>query len=82
MIIFMLNRLDFYAISIEVDERNSKEVEYFETFEEAKENRMRYANWWRPNGDVWILHKNGCTLRTAESWHIDSNGMVVSHYNF
>ncbi len=82
MILFMLNRPDFYAISVEVNERNSREVEYFETFEEAKKNRMRYANWWCPNGDVWILHKNGCTLCTVESWHIDSNGTVVSHYNF
>ena len=76
----MLNRKDFYAIEVEVDECHSTQEEYFETYEEAFKNRMKYANWYRPQGDVWIVKMCGKTLRKIEEWHINASGKAVSHY--
>ena len=78
----MLNRKDYYAIYIETDERSGREVDYFETFEEAMDNRMKYANWYRPNGDIWICKKSGNRNRKIEEWHIDSAGYIVDHFKW
>lgn len=78
----MLDRKDYYAIYIETDERSGREVDYFETFEEAMDNRMKYANWWRPNGDIWIRKKSGNKNRTIEEWHIDSDGYIANHFKW
>lgn len=78
----MLN-FDLYSINTEKDERRSSDDELFLTFEDAMANRMRFANWWRPNGDIWI-HKYPANSRFSysEVWHIDKDGNIVSHYKF
>lgn len=78
----MLNRKDYYAIYIETNERDGREVDYFETFEEAMNNRMKYANWYCPNGDIWICKKSGKRNITIEEWHIDSAGYTVNHFKW
>lgn len=78
----MLNYPDFYMINVEIDERNSRDVEPFSTWEEAMTARMKYANWWRPNGDVHIHKISGKTMKTIERWHISENGSIISHYYF
>ena len=45
-------------------------------------NRMKYANWYRPNGDIWIRKKSGNRNRTIEEWHIDSAGYTVNHFKW
>jgi hypothetical protein len=78
----MLNRKDYYAIYIETDERGGREVDYFETFEEAMDNRMKYANWYRPNGDVWIRHYDKTGAHCIEEWHIDYDGSTIRRYGW
>lgn len=78
----MLNFPDFYMIVVETDERHSCNVEPFATWKEAMAARMKYANWYRPNGDVWIHKISGKSLKTLEDWHIEADGSVASHYNW
>lgn len=74
---------DLYSIYTEKSERTGSIDEFFLTFEEAFENRMRFANWWSPQGDVWI-HKYpaSSSFYCSESWLIDKDGNITSHYNF
>ena len=51
----MIN-IDIYSINTEKSEYSSSDDEWFASFEEAVANRMKYANWYRPNGDIWIKH--------------------------
>lgn len=78
----MLNFPDFYQIEVEINERDSAKREPFLTFEEAMENRMKFANWWRPNGDVWILKISGKDLSCLETWHVNEKGEITSHYKY
>lgn len=78
----MLNYPDFYMINVDTDEHNSRDVEPFSTWEEAMTARMKYANWWCPNGDVHIHKISGKTMKTIESWHIRPDGSIISHYCF
>lgn len=74
--------LDFeiYSIYTEDDERRGSDKEYFHSYNDAYAARMNYANWYRPNGDVWIRHydKTGC--HCIEEWHIDHDGGIIRHY--
>jgi hypothetical protein len=78
----MLNFPDFYKIVIETDEYHTHDVEPFATWEEAMAARMRYANWYSPNGDVWIYKISGKSLRDLEHWHIKADGSIASHYDW
>lgn len=78
----MIDRSDYYAIYIETDERSGREVEYFETFNDAMDNRMKYANWFCPQGDIWIKRKSGKSPVVVEEWHINSDGTIYSHYDW
>lgn len=79
----MLNYPDFYQIEVEINERDSEKRESFLTFEEAMKNRMKFANWWRPNGDVWILKISGKDLISClETWHVNEKGEIISHYKY
>lgn len=78
----MIDRPDYYAIAIETDEYHTSEVEYFETFNDAMDNRMKYANWFCPQGDIWIKRKSGKSPVVVEEWHINSDGTIYSHYDW
>lgn len=80
----MLNK-DIYAIYTENDDRSGTTKELFFSFEEAKENRFKYGNWFRPNGDVWIdLYKAEKLFYPSHRWHILPDGTIeYEHkYNF
>ncbi len=78
----MLNK-DIYAIFTEDDERSGSIKELFFSFEEAKENRFKYANWFRSKGDIMIkLFKAEKPFRASSSWHILPNGNVESEYHY
>jgi hypothetical protein len=66
----MIDRPDYYAIYIETDERSGREVEYFETFNDAMDNRMKYANWFCQQGDIWIKRKSGKSIYFKTVGHI------------
>lgn len=75
----MLN-FELYSIYTEDDEYRGCNKEYFHNYDDAYAARMNYANWYRPNGDVWIRHydKTGC--HRIEEWHIDYDGGIKSQY--
>jgi len=74
---------DIYAIYTEDNERNGSVKELFLFFEEAMQNRMKYANWYCPNGDVWIYkYKAGSIFSPSEEWHIDQHGKIINHYTW
>ena len=75
-------KFDYYAIYIETSERSGHIVDIFTTFDECMAARMRYANWFMPKGDIWIQHINKRNnFSPSESWHINKNGEIVSHYS-
>lgn len=76
----MLNFPDFYMIVVETSEHHTRNAEPFATGEEAMAARMKYANWFRPNGDVWIHKISGKSLKDLEHWHINAEGSINSHY--
>lgn len=78
----MLNFPDFYMIVVETDERNTRNVEPFATWKEAMTARMKYANWYSPNGDVWIHKISGKSLKDLEHWHVKADGSIASYYNW
>ena len=78
----MLNFPDFYMIVVETDEYHTRNAEPFATWEEAMTARMKYANWYSPNGDVWIHKISGKSLRDLEHWHIKADGSIASHYDW
>lgn len=39
------NEFKFYAINCETGETSSIDKEYFDTFQDAMNNRFKYANW-------------------------------------
>lgn len=79
----MLN-FDLYAIYTEKSEVTGSVDEMFASFEEAMAHRMEYANWWRPNGDVWIKKYKGGKKQfvSVESWHINADGKICDHYKY
>lgn len=53
----MLKRtFDYYAIYTSDSETRSSDKAFFDTIEEAFNERMNYANWWEPEGNVYIRH--------------------------
>lgn len=78
----MLNK-DIYAIFTNNDERSGSVKELYSSFEEAKADRFKYANWFCPKGDVWIeLYKAGNPFYSFHEWHILPDGSIASEYNF
>lgn len=75
----MLDKV-IYAIATEKDEYRCTEDEWFDSFDDAMANRMKYANWFRPNGNVWI-HKHNGSPRVSEAWLIDETGNIEIHYD-
>lgn len=75
-------KTDLYAIFTEKSERSGSIDEMFTSFEEAMNHRMEYANWWRPNGDVWIRKYEAGKKQfiPVEEWYIDKDGNVTNHY--
>lgn len=74
--------LDFelYSIYTEDDERRGSNKEYFHNYDDAYAARMNYANWYRPNGDVWIRHYDKMGSHCLEEWAIDADGGIIRHY--
>lgn len=78
----MLNN-DIYAIFTEDDERKGSIKELYYSFEEAKADRYKYANWFCSKGDIWIrLYKAENAFKCSYSWHILPDGSITSVYNF
>lgn len=71
----MLNS-DLYTIYTEKSEYRGTVDELFSSFEEAMANRFKYANWWRPSGDVWIYKYAAGSTGTcpSEEWHVREDG--------
>ena len=76
----MLN-FDLYAIYTEDNERNGSIKEFFTSFNEAKANRFKYANWFCPKGDVWI-NRYDAGFHESYSCRINENGDIVSEFNW
>ena len=47
---------DYYAIHTSDSDTHSSDKALFDTLKEAFSERMNYANWWEPNGNVYIRH--------------------------
>lgn len=77
----MLN-FDLYAIFTEKSERSGSIDELFVSFEEAMNNRMKYANWYCKKGNVWIQKISRERFSTIEEWKIDDDGTIISHYKW
>ena len=78
----MLNN-DIYAIYTDNSEYNGSVKELYASFDEAMNDRFKYANWFMEYGDVWILlYKGGDRFSSSHSWHIRPDGTVESEYDF
>lgn len=74
-------KFDYYAIYIETSGNNGEIVDIFSSFDDCMQKRMKYANWCRPNGNIWIYHINkGNNFSPSEIWLINENGKIDSHY--
>lgn len=73
--------LDFqpYSIYTEDDEYRGSNKEFFYSYDEAYAARRKYANWYRPNGDVWIRRYDKTGAHCIQEWHVDVNGSIVKH---
>ena len=60
------------------DEVEKCDEEWFESFEEAMNNRKKYRSLGKPFGDVWNKKYEGSPHPT-EQWHVDAKGKVVKH---
>lgn len=76
----MINSI-IYAIATEKSEYSCTEDEWFASFEEAMTNRMKYSNWFRQKGNVWIYKHEG-SPRVSESFLIDETGKITDHYKY
>lgn len=74
--------LDFelYSIYTTDDERRGSDKEYFYSYNDAYAARMNYANWFYPDGDVWIRHYDKTGRNFIEEWHIDCDGDIIKYY--
>ena len=71
-----------YEIAVEEDERGGTcSREWFDSFEDAMNNRMKYANGYRPKGSVWILKYKGSPV-VSEEWLINPDGTIEAHYDW
>lgn len=76
-------KLDIYAIYVETSERSGQVVDLYNSFEECMKHRMEFANWWCPQGNIWIKHyPGGKSLSPDEEWHIDEKGTIIGHYDW
>ncbi len=74
---------DIYAIYTDDDERSGSIKELYDSFEEAKRDRYKYANWYRPKGDIRInLFKANSPFKSSHTWYINPEGKVTVEYNF
>lgn len=77
----MLDKV-IYEIAVEVDESGRTHGrEWFDSFEDAVNNRMKYSNWFRPKGSVWIRKHKGSPV-VSEEWLINPDGTIKSHYDW
>lgn len=79
----MLN-FDLYAIYTTDNEYNGSIKEYFVSFEDAMNNRMKYADWWSPNGRVTIkkFPANSSMTYASESWDIHEDGRIIKYHKW
>lgn len=78
----MLNK-DIYAIFTNDDERGGSVKELYSSFDKAKADRFKYANWCCSKGDIWIeLFEAGKPFRSSHSWHMFPDGSIVNEYNY
>ena len=78
----MLNN-DIYAIYTEDDERRGSVKELYSSFDEAKNDRFKYSNWFTNRGDVWIkLYRANSEFHCTHSWHVLPDGSIQSEYSF
>ena len=73
---------DLYAICTTMDERRRDIREYFDSFEDAMQNRFKYGNWCCDKGDVYIYCYKANTANECEHWYIYADGTIGEHYNF
>ncbi len=78
----MLNK-DVYAIYTSDDEYSGSVKELYDSFEEAKKDRHKYANWFCPKGDVRIkLFKANAPFRCCHTWRIRPDGTIECEFDF
>ena len=74
---------DIYAIRTDDDERSGSVKELFTSFDDAMNERYKYANWFCPRGDVWInLYKAYHPFKCAHTWHINKEGKIINEYEY
>ena len=73
---------DLYAIYTSKGERNGSIDELFTSFEEAMNNRKKYANWYCKNGDVSIQKISRKRFVVLEEWYINADGTIDRHYEW
>ena len=71
---------DLYAIYTDKNERSGSIDELFVSFEEAMNNRMKYANWFCNKGNIWIRKISREKFSVVEEWHINDDGTICNHY--
>ena len=71
---------DLYAIYTDKNERDGSIDELFVSFEDAMNNRMKYANWYCNKGDIWIRKISREKFSVVEEWHINDDGTISNHY--
>lgn len=71
---------DLYAIYTDKNECSGSIDELFVSFEEAMNNRMKYANWFCEKGDIWIKKISREKFSAVEEWHINDDGTIGTHY--
>ena len=64
------------------NERDGSIDELFTSFEEAMNNRMKYANWYCNNRNIWIKKIARESFSTIESWKINTDGTIANHYKW
>lgn len=80
-----------YEIAVEESEYGCTHgKEWFDSFEDALNSRMKYANlnsrmkyanWYRPRGSVWIRKYKGSPI-VSEEWLINPDGTIESYYDW
>ena len=73
---------ELYSIYTEDDEYRGSNKEFFYSYDEAYAARVKYANWYRPNGDVWIRHYDKTGAHCIEEWHVDRDGSIIRRYGW
>lgn len=69
----MLN-FNLYSIYVTTSPERACDKEFFLTFDEAMAARTKYANWRKPNGDVYICQYFNGVLTPVKVWHVNEQG--------